>query len=31
MTTLFGCDQVEESLDEIMEDQVRRQQRLRSG
>jgi hypothetical protein len=30
MTTLFGCDQVEESFDEIMETQVRRQQRLRS-
>jgi hypothetical protein len=31
MTTLFGCDQVEESFDEIMETQVRRQQRLRPG
>jgi nucleoside-diphosphate-sugar epimerase len=28
MTTLFGCDQVEESFDALMEAQVRRQQRI---
>jgi nucleoside-diphosphate-sugar epimerase len=28
MTTLFGCDQVEESFDALMETQVRRQQRI---
>jgi hypothetical protein len=28
MTTLFGCDQVEESFDTLMEAQVRRQQRI---
>ena len=31
MTTLFGCDQIEESFDQIMEEQVRRQQGLSSG
>jgi hypothetical protein len=31
MTTLFGCDQVEESFDALMDAQVRRQQRIDGG